>query len=70
MNRPSDDSFRRINPVQFWELLHKLNIFFSETKHLKLFFFGDFFNFFDLKKKLLDLTMKKQAKNAEENTQA
>ena len=32
MYRPSDDRSRRISPVQFWELLHTFEHFFSEIE--------------------------------------
>ena len=44
MNRPSDQSSRRIIPVQFLEVLHTFQYFFSENKNLKAFFF--FFTIF------------------------
>ena len=39
MKRPSDDSTRRILPVQFWEVLHTSKYIFSEIKSFKVFFF-------------------------------
>ena len=39
MNRPSDDSSRRIIPVQFWEDLHTFKYFFLKLKIQKPFFF-------------------------------
>ena len=75
MKRPSEDSSRRIIPVQFWEVLHTFKYFFLKFKIKNHFFFCvffcDFYNFFEfLKTLLLDLTLKKRAKKAEENTQA
>ena len=56
MNRPSDDSPRRIIPVQFWELLNTWKHFFSEIKrkkkHIYIYIFFVFFlNFVKFKKK-------------------
>ena len=48
MNRPSDDSSRIIIPVQFRELLHKINFFSSEYKYLKPFFFLVIFTIFGI----------------------
>ena len=71
MNQPSDDSSRRIFPVQFWDLLHTLQ-FLSEIKKFNYFFFFFFLSLFLLifKTLSLDLTMKKLPKKPEENTQA
>ena len=59
-------------PVQFCEVLHTYKYFFLTLKVFNNFFdifFFDFYNFLDfLKTLLLDLTLKKQAKMAEENT--
>ena len=57
MNRPSDDSFRRIFPVQIWKLPHLF-------KKFLIIFFWSFKNF------VICLTMEKRPKNPEENTQA
>ena len=70
MKRPSDNSSRRLIPVQIWELLHTFK-YFSEIEKFKTFFFVLFtFIFFKFKTLLLDLTMKKQPKNRREKTQA
>ena len=45
MKRPSDDSSRKIIPVQFWEVLHTYKYFFSEIKKLKEYFFFFFWIF-------------------------
>ena len=69
MKRPSDDSSRRMIPVQFWEVLHTFKyFFFLKLNILKLFFYCFFFEF--LKTLLLDLTMQKRPKNPRENNQA
>ena len=50
MNRPSDDSSRRIIPVQIWELLHTFKYFFQIKKFETIFCFfwgrGNFEIFF------------------------
>ena len=77
MNRLSDDSSRRIIPVQFWKLLHTFKPFFlkktkTKQKNIYIFFYFFILKFFleFLKTLLLDLTMKKQPKNPEEVTPA
>ena len=46
MKRPSDDSSRRIIPVQFWEVLHTYKYFFLKLKIWKYFFYILFYFFF------------------------
>ena len=71
MNRPLNDSSRRINPVQFWKLLNifkKFNLFFN--LFFKFFCCCNFYIFFAfLKTLLLDLTMKEQPSDPSENMQ-
>ena len=76
MNRPSDDSSRKIIPLRCWELVHTFKHF-SEIKTAKIIiiilFFGccNFPIFFDIIKTfLLDLTLKKWPKTPRENIQA
>ena len=64
MNRPSDNSSRRIIPVQFLDLLHTLKQFFFNDFFLSFFFFYNFLNF--KRTLLLDLSMKKWANNPRE----
>ena len=39
MNRSSEDSSRKIIPVQFWELLHRLKYFFLKYIYIYIYFF-------------------------------
>ena len=73
MNRPLDDSSRRIIPVQIWELLHTCK-YFVWIKNLNLFFSSSFCCNFDiffefLETLLSNLTMKKRKTKKTKNTQ-
>ena len=61
MNRPSDESSRRIIFVQFWELLHTFKQLFWSYKIENHFFVC---NFYKKKILLLDLTYKKAQLNS------
>ena len=76
MNRPSDDSSRRIIPVQIWELLHTFKYFFQIKKLKTIFLFYFLFIYFlfcdfseFLKTLLSNFTMKKRPSDPSENTQ-